>query len=86
MVLVFACATAVTSIPVITKIFYDLGILHTRFASLQLGSAVLEDIGLWGVLSIASAIAASKLSSASGDLTANIGEHIAVNARSWSSP
>ena len=60
-ILVFAAAAAVTSIPVITKIFADLGILHTRFASLQLGSAVLEDIGLWGVLSIASAIAASKI-------------------------
>lgn len=79
-VLVFATAAAVTSIPVITKIFADLGILHTRFASLQLGSAVLEDIGLWGVLSIASAIAASKLSSTGDQLTATIGEHIAVNA------
>jgi len=79
-VLVFATAAAVTSIPVITKIFADLGILHTRFASLQLGSAVLEDIGLWGVLSIASAIAASKLSSAGDQLSATIGGHIAVNA------
>ena len=60
-VLVFAAAAAVTSIPVITKIFYDLGILHTRFASLLLGSAVLEDIALWGVLSVATAIAAASL-------------------------
>ena len=79
LVLVFACAAAVTSIPVITKIFADLGILHTRFASLQLGSAVLEDIGLWGVLSIASAIAASKLSTAGDELTSSIGEHIFLN-------
>ena len=79
-VLVFACAAAVTSIPVITKIFADLGILHTRFASLQLGSAVLEDIGLWGVLSIASAIAASKLASTGDALAGTIGEHILVNA------
>jgi Kef-type K+ transport system membrane component KefB len=64
---------------VITKIFADLGILHTRFASLQLGSAVLEDIGLWGVLSIASAIAASKLSSTEGALADTIGSHIFVN-------
>jgi len=78
-VLVFACAAAVTSIPVITKIFSDLGILHTRFASLQLGSAVLEDIGLWGVLSIASAIAAQKLASTSDQLTSTIGEHIGMN-------
>jgi Kef-type K+ transport system membrane component KefB len=40
-ILVFAIAAAVTSIPVITKIFFDLGILHTRFASLMLGAAVL---------------------------------------------
>ena len=79
-ILVFASAAAVTSIPVITKIFADLGILHTRFASLQLGSAVLEDIGLWGVLSIASAIAASKLASTGGELADTIGAHIFVNA------
>ena len=79
-VLVFAAAAAVTSIPVITKIFADLGILHTRFASLQLGSAVLEDIGLWGVLSIASAIAAAKLASTGDQLAGTIGEHILVNA------
>lgn len=79
-ILVFAAAAAVTSIPVITKIFYDLGILHTRFASLLLGSAVLEDIALWGVLSVATAIAAAALSSAGGSLTATIGEHVAINA------
>jgi Kef-type K+ transport system membrane component KefB len=79
-ILVFAAAAAVTSIPVISKIFADLGILHTRFASLQLGSAVLEDIGLWGVLSIASAIAASKLASTEGALADTIGTHIFVNA------
>lgn len=80
-VLVFAAAAAVTSIPVITKIFYDLGILHTRFASLLLGSAVLEDIMLWGVLSVATAIAAAAtVSAAGGELTATISEHVAVNA------
>jgi Kef-type K+ transport system membrane component KefB len=78
--LVFATAAAVTSIPVITKIFYDLGILHTRFASLQLGSAILEDIALWGVLSVASAIAAATLNTAGYDLSAAVGSHIAVNA------
>ena len=57
--LVLAIAVAVTSIPVISRIFYDLRILHTRFASLILGSAVLEDIILWGVLAIATALATS---------------------------
>ncbi len=54
--LVLACAVAVTSIPVISRIFSDLGILHTRFASLILGSAVLEDIALWGILAVATAL------------------------------
>lgn len=79
-VLVFAAAAAVTSIPVITKIFYDLGILHTRFASLLLGSAVLEDIMLWGVVSVATAIAAATVTSAGTELTSTITEHVAVNA------
>ncbi|HMN30299.1 MAG TPA: cation:proton antiporter, partial [Caldilineaceae bacterium] len=48
--LVLSVAVAVTSIPVISRIFYDLKILHTRFASLILGAAVLEDIILWAVL------------------------------------
>jgi Kef-type K+ transport system membrane component KefB len=79
-VLVFAAATAVTSIPVITKIFHDLGILHTRFASLMLGAAVLEDIALWGVLSVATAIASATLSADEGNLTNTISSHVAANA------
>jgi len=55
--LVLAIAVAVTSIPVISRIFHELGILETRFASLVLGSAVIQDIGLWGVLAIATALA-----------------------------
>lgn len=78
-ILVFAIATAVTSIPVITKIFYDLDILHTRFASLLLGVAVFEDIILWGVLSIATAIAAGTLAATQGQLAENIAIHITVN-------
>jgi Kef-type K+ transport system membrane component KefB len=77
--LVFAAAAAVTSIPVIAKIFSDLGILHTRFAGLLLGVAVLEDIVLWGVLSVATVIAGATLASGS-HLTATIASHIAVNA------
>jgi Kef-type K+ transport system membrane component KefB len=54
--LILAIAVSVTSIPVISRIFYDLKILHTRFASLILGSAVLEDIILWAVLAVATGI------------------------------
>ncbi len=57
--LVLAIAVAVTSIPVISRIFWDLRIMHTRFVSLILGSAVLEDIVLWVVLAIATALARS---------------------------
>jgi Kef-type K+ transport system membrane component KefB len=56
-VLIVGIAAAVTSIPVISKILHDLGILHTRFARLVLGVAVLEDIALWAVLAVATALA-----------------------------
>jgi Kef-type K+ transport system membrane component KefB len=55
--LVLAIAVAVTSIPVISRIFWDLRIMHTRFVSLILGSAVIEDIALWTVLALATALA-----------------------------
>ena len=78
-VLVFAVAAAVTSIPVITKIFHDLGILHTRFASLILGAAVLEDIALWGVLAIATAIASATLSAEQGQIAGTVSVHVVSN-------
>ncbi len=59
LILVISIAVAVTSIPVISKIFHDLNILHTRFARLVLGVAVIEDIVLWAVLAIATALAES---------------------------
>ncbi len=57
LVLVVAIGVAVTSIPVISRIFKDLDILHTRFARLVLGVAVLEDIALWAALAVATALA-----------------------------
>ncbi len=78
LVLVFAIATAVTSIPVITKIFFDLGILHTRFASLLLGAAVLEDIALWGVLALATALASA--GAATGGVADAVTVHLVTNA------
>ncbi|MFI0444952.1 cation:proton antiporter [Actinomadura sp. 6N118] len=78
-ILVFAIAAAVTSIPVITKIFYDLGILHTRFASLMLGAAVLEDIVLWGVLALATAIATATVAAAGGALAETVSVHVVAN-------
>ena len=73
LILVMGIAVAVTSIPVISRIFFDLKILHTRFARLVLGVAVLEDIVLWAALAVATAIAAS-----SGLPEKKIAIHIAV--------
>ena len=55
--IVVAVGVAVTSVPVISKIFADLKILHTRFARLVLGVAVLEDIVLWLALAVATSVA-----------------------------
>jgi Kef-type K+ transport system membrane component KefB len=55
--IILAVGVAVTSIPVVSKIFADLKILHTRFARLVLGVAVLEDIVLWLALAVATAAA-----------------------------
>ncbi|HZQ24707.1 MAG TPA: cation:proton antiporter [Terriglobales bacterium] len=57
LIIILAIAVAVTSVPVVAKIFADLKILHTRFARLVLGVAVLEDIALWLALAVATAMA-----------------------------
>jgi Kef-type K+ transport system membrane component KefB len=53
LVLVFGIGVAVTSIPVISRILHDLGLLRTRFARLVLSVAVLEDVIVYVVLAIA---------------------------------
>jgi Kef-type K+ transport system membrane component KefB len=58
LMIILAVGAAVTSVPVISRIFADLRILHTRFARLVLGVAVLEDIVLWLALAVATALAA----------------------------
>jgi K+:H+ antiporter len=57
LIIILAVGVAVTSVPVVSKIFADLNILHTRFARLVLGVAVLEDIVLWLALAVATAMA-----------------------------
>jgi Kef-type K+ transport system membrane component KefB len=66
--LIAAIATAVCSIPVISRIFWDLGIMKTRFVSLILGYALLEDLALWVVLAFATALATAQKHVA-GDVT-----------------
>ena len=55
--LVLAIAIAVTSIPVISKIFIDLDIIQTRFAKIVVAAATVEDVMLWAVLAVATALA-----------------------------
>lgn len=57
--LVLALAIAVTSIPVISKIFLDLGLSGTPFARVVLSAAMIEDIVLWVLLSLALGMAAA---------------------------
>src|SRR6201990_3522587 len=57
LIIILAVGVAVTSVPVVSKIFADLKILHTRFARLVLGVAVVGDIVLWLALAVATALA-----------------------------
>ncbi|HXV64066.1 MAG TPA: cation:proton antiporter [Vicinamibacteria bacterium] len=54
--IVIAIAVAVTSIPVISKIFLDLDIIHTRFAKIVLATATIHDVFLWIALAIATGL------------------------------
>ncbi|MEA2486287.1 MAG: hypothetical protein QOD46_1398 [Actinomycetota bacterium] len=51
--IVFSIAIAVTSIPVISRIMLDLGVLETAFARIVLATAVIEDVILYVLLSVA---------------------------------
>ncbi|RYZ83558.1 MAG: cation:proton antiporter, partial [Proteobacteria bacterium] len=58
--IIFASSIAVTSIPVISRIFIDLGIMDTRFARTVVASAVIEDIALYVVMGVALGLVAQK--------------------------
>lgn len=55
--LLVAMAVSVTSIPVISKIFFDLGLMGSAFSRLVLSTAIIEDVLLWVLLSITLQIA-----------------------------
>jgi Kef-type K+ transport system membrane component KefB len=58
--IVIGCALAVTSIPVISKIFMDLHIIQTRFAKIIIAVATIEDVILWVAVAIATALVSTK--------------------------
>ena len=53
---IFAVSVTVTSIPVISKIFLDLGLLPTKFARVVLATAAFHDIVLWTAVAVATTI------------------------------
>jgi len=54
--IVFAVSVTVTSIPVISKIFGDLGLLKTKFAKVVVATATLHDIVLWTAIAVATTV------------------------------
>lgn len=53
MSIIVCISTAVTSIPVISKIFIDLNIINSRFAKVVLATSTIQDLILWVILGIA---------------------------------
>jgi Kef-type K+ transport system membrane component KefB len=60
-----AIAVAVTSIPVISKIFIDLNIMDTKFAKIVLATATIQDVILWIALAIATGLVSAEAASTS---------------------
>lgn len=58
--LTFLIGIAITSIPVISKIFFDMGVMNTRFANIVLTASTLQDLCLWVLLNTAIEIAQSQ--------------------------
>ncbi len=72
--LVMGIAVGVTSIPVISRIFLDLGLMNSSFARNIIGAATIQDLILWSMLAIATAVQNGDAADAGG-----IGRVIAVN-------
>ena len=57
--LVFTIGVAITSIPVISKIFFDMGIMNTHFSNTVLTVSTFQDLILWIMLNAATRIASA---------------------------
>ena len=51
--IVFCIGVAITSIPVISKIFFDMGVMNTKFSNMILTVATFQDLCLWILLNMA---------------------------------
>lgn len=56
-ILVFLISAAITSIPVISKIFFDIGMMNTKFSNMVLTVSTLQDLCLWILLNLAISLA-----------------------------
>lgn len=54
--IVFLISAAITSIPVISKIFFDIGMMNTKFSNMVLTVSTLQDLCLWILLNLAISI------------------------------
>lgn len=54
--LVFTIGVAITSIPVISKIFFEMGIMNTKFSNTVLTVSTFQDLALWILLNTATRI------------------------------
>src|SRR6185295_14717988 len=57
--LFFAIAMSITAIPILGRIFMELGLSGTRTAALTIGAAAIDDICGWLLLGIVAAIVTS---------------------------
>ena len=55
--LVFIIGVAITSIPVISKIFFDMGVMNTAFTNTVLTVSTFQDLCLWIMLNVATRMA-----------------------------
>lgn len=55
--IVFLIATAITSIPVISKIFFDINMMNTKFSNMVLTVSTIQDLCLWILLNLAISMA-----------------------------
>lgn len=51
--IVFLISTAITSIPVISKIFFDIGMMNTKYSNMVLTVSTIQDLCLWVMLNLA---------------------------------
>lgn len=76
--LVTAVAIAVTSLPVLTRIFMDLGMLGSRFAKICLSASILDDVLLYVVLAVA-----LSLVNAGGENSFGLVPHLVAGSALW---